>query len=94
MAEARLGVGFRFSVTHDGHVNIDYDREMLGLVYSAGKRAWIKRTWRFLNTLRNGLFPVGPEVIAGNVVLLTGLHLAGVDITFGLTKAIVNGLNM
>ena len=94
MAEARLGVGFHFSVTHDGHLNLDYDREMLLLVFLAGKRAWVKRGYRFLHGLRNGLFPVGPEIIAGNVVLLTALYLAGIDISFGITNAIVNGLNV
>ena len=94
MAEARLGVGFRLTVTHDGSLNFDYDREVLALIFAAGKRAWVKRVARFGTSLRNGLFPVGPEIIAGNVVLLTGLHLAGFDLTLGLTRAVVNGLNM
>ena len=46
MAEARLGVGFRFSVTHDGHLDIDYDRELFALIYHAGRRAWVKRALR------------------------------------------------
>ena len=52
MAEARLGVGFRFSVTHDGHLDIDYDRELFALIYHAGRRAWVKRALRYKHILK------------------------------------------
>ena len=32
MAEARQAVGFRFSVTHDGHLNIDYEWEVVKVI--------------------------------------------------------------
>ena len=53
MAEARLGVGFRFSVTHDGHLDIDYDRELFALIYHAGRRAWVKRALRYKQILKS-----------------------------------------
>ena len=53
MAEARLGVGFRFSVTHDGHLDIDYDRELFALIYHAGRRAWVKRALRYKHILKS-----------------------------------------
>ena len=64
------------------------------LMFQAARRAYKKSLARTLNSFRNGIFPIAPEIIAGNVVLLTGLHLAGVDLTFGIYKAIVSGLNM
>ena len=94
MAEARQAVGFQFSVTQDGHLNIDYDQEVIKLILHAGQRAYKKSLARFLNRLKNGIFPVGPEIIAGYAVVLTGFHLVGIDVTFGITKTIVNGLNV
>lgn len=48
---------------------------------------------RFLSSLHNGIFPVGPEALAGNTVLVAAMYLAGVDLTFGFAKAFVDGVN-
>lgn len=46
MAEAHSAVAFSFSITHDGY-NINYNREMLDLVWESGVRSWKKRLARF-----------------------------------------------
>lgn len=46
MAEAHSAVAFSFSITHEGW-DINYDREVLNLVWSSGIRSWKKRIARF-----------------------------------------------
>lgn len=46
MAEAHSAVAFSFSITHDGY-NINYNREVLDLVWESGVRSWKKRLARF-----------------------------------------------
>ncbi len=94
MAEARQAVGFRLTVTHDGHLDMDYDHgaEVLRLILESGKRAYKKKLARLGNTVRNALFPVGLEVIGGGVAMLTGIHLAGVDL--GITKGLLEYLKV
>lgn len=46
MAEAHQAVAFSFSVTHEG-VHINYDQEVLKLVWSSGVRSYKKRFARF-----------------------------------------------
>lgn len=93
MAEARQAVGFQFSVTHDGNLNINFDREVLKLIYHAVERGYKKRFARLLNSLHNGIFPFGPYILIGNTLILTVLHLAGLDFFFGVTQTILQGLN-
>lgn len=46
MAEAHQAVAFSFSITHEGW-DINYDREVLDLVWVSGVRSWKKRVARF-----------------------------------------------
>lgn len=46
MAEAHQAVAFSFAITHDGW-DINYDREVLDLVWDSGIRSWKKRIARF-----------------------------------------------
>jgi Carnitine O-palmitoyltransferase N-terminus len=46
MAEAHSAVAFSFAVTHEG-VDVNFDRELLHLVYQSGVRSWKKRIARF-----------------------------------------------
>lgn len=45
MAEAHSAVAFSFAVTHEG-VNLNFDREILHLIWLSGVRNWRKRTVR------------------------------------------------
>jgi len=92
MAEARQAVGFRFHVTHDGALEVDYDAEVLQLIWKSARRTWRRRMARAVNAARNALFPLRPEAIAAAVAVLTSLHLAGIDL--GVTKAALQMLNV
>lgn len=46
MAEAHQAVAFSFSITHEGW-DINYDREVLELVFDSGIRSWKKKIARF-----------------------------------------------
>ncbi|XP_025421615.1 carnitine O-palmitoyltransferase 1, liver isoform isoform X2 [Sipha flava] len=56
MAEAHSAVAFSFSITHEGW-DVNFDREVLHLVWASGIRSWKKRLARFKNNVRNGIFP-------------------------------------
>lgn len=45
MAEAHSAVAFSFAITHEG-VDVNFDREVLHLVWSSGVRSWKKRIAR------------------------------------------------
>lgn len=46
MAEAHSAVAFSFSITHEGW-DVNFDREVLHLVWASGIRSWKKRLARF-----------------------------------------------
>lgn len=46
MAEAHSAVAFSFSITHEGW-DVNFDREVLHLVWQSGIRSWKKRLARF-----------------------------------------------
>lgn len=46
MAEAHSAVAFSFSITHEGW-DVNFDREVLHLVWQSGLRSWKKRLFRF-----------------------------------------------
>lgn len=45
MAEAHSAVAFSFAITHEG-VDVNFDREVLHLVWKSGIRSWRKRLAR------------------------------------------------
>lgn len=47
MAEAHQAVAFNLTITHEG-VHINYDEEVLGLVFQSGLRSYKKRFARFV----------------------------------------------
>lgn len=51
MAEAHQAVAFSFSITHEGW-DINYDREVLNLVWDSGIRSWKKRIGRLRVSFR------------------------------------------
>lgn len=46
MAEAHSAVAFSFQITHEGW-DVNFDREVLNLVWESGIRSWKKRLARF-----------------------------------------------
>lgn len=50
MAEAHAAVAFSFSITHEGF-DVNFDREVLHLVWQSGVRSWKKRIARLLVSL-------------------------------------------
>lgn len=46
MAEAHSAVAFSFAITHEGW-DVNFDREVLHLVWESGIRSWKKRFFRF-----------------------------------------------
>ncbi|KAJ8922374.1 hypothetical protein NQ315_004317, partial [Exocentrus adspersus] len=46
MAEAHSAVAFSFAITHEGW-DVNFDREVLHLVWQSGVRSWKKRIARF-----------------------------------------------
>jgi len=92
MAEARQAVGFRFHVTHDGALEVDYDAEVVKLIWASARRTWRRRLARVLNSIKNLVFPLRPEALAAATAVLTSIHLAGVDL--GVTKVALEMLNV
>lgn len=73
MAEAHQAVAFSFSITHEGW-NVNYDREVLNLVYESGVRSWKKRIARIKAGIKNGAYPAHLESLWIIMVKLTIDH--------------------
>ncbi|KAG8179872.1 hypothetical protein JTE90_007052 [Oedothorax gibbosus] len=82
MAEAHVAVAFSFAITHEG-VNINYDREVLNLVWNSGLRSWKKRFARFMNNIHCGIYPASLSSLFILIALVTSLFLANIDASFG-----------
>ncbi|KAF2358191.1 Acyltransferase ChoActase/COT/CPT [Trinorchestia longiramus] len=89
MAEAHSAVAFSFSVTHDG-VQVDYDREVLHIIFHSGIRSWRRNLTRLANNIRCGVYPGSLSAMVLSVGTFNGLYLTrntynhGIDPSFGL----------
>ena len=90
MAEARQASGFKLVVLQDGTFEWDFDIAAFVLVINSIRRSAKKRFSLVLNNIKNTLFPIKIELFIANITLLTLVHLAGFDLTFGVTQSIIN----
>ncbi|XP_017865145.1 PREDICTED: carnitine O-palmitoyltransferase 1, liver isoform isoform X1 [Drosophila arizonae] len=88
MAEAHSAVAFSFAITHEGF-DINYDHEVLNLVFSSGVRSWKKRIARARNGIRNGVYPAHIQSLWLITAIALGLHFAGYQAPFNLTNKIL-----
>ncbi|KAL0280460.1 UNVERIFIED_CONTAM: hypothetical protein PYX00_001740 [Menopon gallinae] len=88
MAEAHSAVAFSFSITHEGW-DVNFDREVLNLVWASGVRSWKKRIARFKNSIKNGVYPASVQSFWVTVAVLMGLHLMGIHVPGGLLVRIL-----
>ncbi|XP_069365089.1 carnitine O-palmitoyltransferase 1, liver isoform [Maniola hyperantus] len=85
MAEAHSAVAFSFAITHDGW-DVNFDREVLYLVWESGLRSWKKRLARFRNSIHNGVYPGHLQSLYFLWTVLVAAHFAGLNIPFGLVQ--------
>ncbi|XP_076172764.1 carnitine O-palmitoyltransferase whd isoform X2 [Ptiloglossa arizonensis] len=83
MAEAHAAVAFSFSITHEGW-DVNFDREVLHLVWQSGIRSWKKRFFRFLNNLRSGVYPASLQSLWFTIAMVTAVHFAGYKVPYDL----------
>lgn len=91
MAEAHSAVAFSFSITHEGW-DINYDQEVLNLVWQSGLRSWKKRIARARNGVRNGVFPAHIQSLWLITAIAIGLHFTGYNTPFNLVYKVVSYL--
>ncbi|XP_070506218.1 carnitine O-palmitoyltransferase 1, liver isoform isoform X2 [Chironomus tepperi] len=85
MAEAHQAVAFSFAITHEGW-NVDYDREVLNLVWQSGVRSWKKRLARIKAGIRNGAYPAHLESLWVIMILVTLMHYASKKVPYDLVN--------
>ncbi|XP_055378355.1 carnitine O-palmitoyltransferase 1, liver isoform isoform X2 [Condylostylus longicornis] len=88
MAEAHSAVAFSFSITHEGW-DINYDQEVLNLVWQSGLRSWKKRVARARNGIRNGVYPAHIQSLWLITAIAAGLHYSGRQVPFNLVNRIL-----
>ncbi|XP_055635447.1 carnitine O-palmitoyltransferase 1, liver isoform isoform X2 [Toxorhynchites rutilus septentrionalis] len=85
MAEAHSAVAFSFSITHEGwHLN--YDREVLNLVWQSGIRSWKKRLARFRAGVHNGVYPAHLQSLWLVIAVAIALHFTQRHVPFNLVN--------
>uniref|UniRef100_A0A8D8PNY7 carnitine O-palmitoyltransferase n=2 Tax=Cacopsylla melanoneura TaxID=428564 RepID=A0A8D8PNY7_9HEMI len=77
MAEAHSAVAFSFRITHEGW-DVNFDREVLHLVWHSGVRSQKKRLARFKNSVKNGIYPAPLQSLWAVVALVSSFYFAGV----------------
>lgn len=82
MAEAHSAVAFSFTITHEG-VNVNFDWEVLHLVFYSAARSSRKRLARFKNSIHNGVYPASPHSLLIVITLILGLYYVGQDVSRG-----------
>ncbi|XP_028032925.1 carnitine O-palmitoyltransferase 1, liver isoform [Bombyx mandarina] len=88
MAEAHSAVAFSFAITHDGW-DVNFDREVLYLVWESGVRSWKKRLARFRNNVLNGVYPGHLQSLYVLWTLLVAAHFSNFNIPFGLVDKMI-----
>ncbi|XP_014093291.2 carnitine O-palmitoyltransferase 1, liver isoform isoform X2 [Bactrocera oleae] len=88
MAEAHSAVAFSFAITHEGF-DINYDQEVLNLVWNSGVRSWKKRIARARNGIRNGVYPAHIQSLWLITAIAMGLHFSGFAVPFDLVHRIL-----
>lgn len=88
MAEAHQAVAFSFSITHEGW-DINYDQEVLNLIWTSGVRSWKKRIARFRNSIRDGVFPAHLQSLWLVIAIGLGLHFTGHKVPLDLVNKIL-----
>lgn len=87
MAEAHSAVAFSFSITHEGW-DVNFDREVLHLVWQSGIRSWKKRIARFKNNIKNGIYPAPLQSLWAIVAILVAMHFA----KYGMVHTCINAV--
>ncbi|GAU97630.1 hypothetical protein RvY_08896 [Ramazzottius varieornatus] len=75
MAEAHAAVAFQFNVSRHG-LTVDYDKEILRELIHSTKRSWRYRLIRFLNRIRNMVFPFTVPSVLALIALTSSLTLS------------------
>ncbi|XP_031786748.1 carnitine O-palmitoyltransferase 1, liver isoform isoform X1 [Nasonia vitripennis] len=81
MAEAHSAVAFSFSITHEGW-DVNFDREVLNLIWQSGIRSWKKRYFRFHNNIKSGVYPASLGSLWLTVIVVTAIHFAGYKVPY------------
>ncbi|XP_066991889.2 carnitine O-palmitoyltransferase 1, liver isoform [Anabrus simplex] len=76
MAEAHSAVAFSFGITHEGW-DVNFDREVLHLVWQSGIRSWKKRIARYKNGLKNGVYPAPLQSLWFIVAIIALIKFSG-----------------
>ncbi|XP_031346630.1 carnitine O-palmitoyltransferase 1, liver isoform isoform X2 [Photinus pyralis] len=88
MAEAHSAVAFSFTVTHEGW-DVNFDREVLNLVWQSGLRSWKKRLARFQNSIHNGVYPGHLWTLWVLISITAGIHFSGFKVPYDLVTKIM-----
>ncbi|XP_026471172.1 carnitine O-palmitoyltransferase 1, liver isoform [Ctenocephalides felis] len=88
MAEAHSAVAFSFAITHEGW-DVNFDREVLHLVWESGVRSWKKRLARFRNSIHNGVYPAHTESLWIFFTIIAAIHFTGHRVPYDFVNKIV-----
>ncbi|KAL7643720.1 UNVERIFIED_CONTAM: hypothetical protein RMT77_005726 [Armadillidium vulgare] len=99
MAEAHQAVAFSFAITHEG-VHVNYDREVLHVIFHSGLRSWTRSIRRIINNVRCGVFPGSISSMFFTVGAYDALYMgrqyynADFDPSFGIIDILKSHINI
>ena len=83
MAEAHQAVAFQFAITDEG-ISLHFDREAVKSALRSYFWGHGKKIQRLRAAIYRGVFPASPASLVVILALVTGLWLAGYDLSFGV----------
>ncbi|PIK51784.1 putative carnitine O-palmitoyltransferase 1, liver isoform [Apostichopus japonicus] len=92
MAEAHQAVALKFTITHEGKIDLDVNHEMLKEIYQTGRRTWIKKLKRLQNRMHRNTYPVSPATWLAVLTAVLACVYAQMDPSMGLIEIIRSNL--
>ena len=89
MAEARQAVAFQFAITDEG-VSLHFDKGAVKRALGSFFRGHGKRVLRLRAAIYSGVFPASPVSLAVILALVTGLWLAGYNVSWGALPTLLS----
>jgi hypothetical protein len=89
MAEAHQAVAFQFAITDEG-ISLHFDREAVKSALRSYFRGHGKKILRLRAAIYRGVFPASPVSLVVILALVTGLWLAGYDLSLGVFPAVLS----
>lgn len=88
MAEAHQAVALKFTITHEGKIDLDVNHEMLKEIYHTARRTLVKKLKRMQNRMHRNTYPASPATWLAVLTAVLACVYAQMDPSMGVIDRI------